>query len=118
VWKLPFKIKGDGNGRGIANLAKVFGAKSVKKETHLQALVLLKRDGKDARAFRKITGHEAFEYLKENDYCNPQHQLIRNTAKTKLRNEFFKELTKRLDCFMLNTTETPEESLSHLESIF
>ena len=121
IWKeygvLEEMVKLDNRKRGIADLANVLGAGNIRRITTLTTLVLLKRDSSDERKFYEMTADEAFAYIKENDYCNPQHQLIREGRKLKLRDAFFREFTKKLKCWMLNTTEDPHESLKRIEGL-
>ncbi|MDD5317923.1 MAG: hypothetical protein PHF51_04320 [Candidatus ainarchaeum sp.] len=121
VWseygELEAMVKLDNKKRGIADLARAIGFEKIRRATSLTTLVLLKRDKGDPRKEYALSAEEAFAYLKENDYCNPQHQLVRDGRKIRLRDAFFRLFTKRLDCFMLNTTETQRESLARLEKI-
>jgi len=121
VWKeygvLEEMVQLDNKKRGIADLSNVLGAGNIRRITNLTTLVLLKRDKADARKFYEVNSAEAFDYIKGSDYCNPQHQLIRDARKIKLRDEFFKGFVKRMRCYMLNTTETQHESLKRLEGV-
>jgi len=110
-------IKFDKYSRSILDVTKLFGDGRVRKESVMTALVLLKRDKKDRIPFRKLSAKEALDFLIKNDFCNP-HMLVRNKEKKMLRVEFFKELISRTDVYMLNTIETPQESLEHLKKLF
>ncbi len=121
VWKeygvLQEMVKLDNRKRGIADLSNVLGAGNIRRITNLTTLVLLKRDAKDKRKFWEMEPGEAFDYIKKNDYCNPQHQLIRDERKISMRDEFFRNFTSKVKCYMLNTTETPHASLGRLEEV-
>ena len=52
----------------------------------------------------------------EKDFCNP-HQLVRNNRKLNLRKNFFRELFTKLDVYLLNTVETPDESLNRIKDL-
>ncbi len=56
------------------------------------------------------------DFMIEKDFCNP-HQLVRNIRKFDLRKEFFKELFSNLDVYLLNTIETPNESLNRIKNL-
>jgi len=50
------------------------------------------------------------------DFCNP-HQMIRDARKFNLRVNFFKELFTKNPVYMLNTIETPQESLDRIKDL-
>ena len=52
----------------------------------------------------------------ERDFCNP-HQLLRTKEKTIKRKRFFSELFAKVPVYLLNTIETPAESLDRLKEI-
>ncbi|VVB65511.1 Uncharacterised protein [Candidatus Gugararchaeum adminiculabundum] len=121
VWpeysSLAKDVELDNKMRGVADLSNLFGSGKIRHETTLSKLVLLMRDKSEERKFWKMTSDEAFAYLKKIYYGNPQHQLIRDARKIKLRDEFFKQFVTRLETYMLNTTETPAESLGRLKEL-
>jgi len=87
----------------------------VRESSTLRSLVLLERDvNKDP--FRKLDVNEALNYMEENDFCNP-HQLIRNERKYDLRMNFFKDIFSKMDVYILNTIESPQESLNRIMGI-
>lgn len=118
VWKVFKKdierVKLDVKGRGIADVNTLFNGR-IRESSTLKNIVLLERN-KENPPFRKITPEEALNYMLENDFCNP-HQLIRNDRKLKLRTQFFKDLFCNQDVYILNTTETPEESLDRIKDL-
>lgn len=118
VWKVFKKdierVKLDVKGRGIADVNTLFNGR-IRESSTLKNIVLLERN-KENLPFRKITPDEALNYMLENDFCNP-HQLIRNDRKLKLRTQFFKDLFCNQDVYILNTTETPEESLDRIKNL-
>lgn len=102
--------------RGVANVADIIGYDRMKSETVLRKIVLLKRDFNDKILLRKITKEEALSFLIKNNFCNP-HILMRDKRKDRLRREFFSKLLEKVEAYMLNTTETPKQSLEKLKSI-
>lgn len=118
VWKVFKKeierVKLDVKGRGIADVNTLFNGR-IRESSTLKNIVLLDRN-KENPPFRKITPEEALNYMLKNDFCNP-HQLIRNDRKLKLRTQFFKDLFCNQDVYILNTIETPEESLDRIKDL-
>lgn len=118
VWKVFApeieRVKLDKKGRGIADVNTLFNGR-IRESSTLKTVVLLERNKKNP-PFRKLSPDEALKYMLENDFCNP-HQLIRDERKFKLRTEFFRELFSKQDVYLLNTIETPQESLDRLKNI-
>lgn len=118
VWKCFAEeinqVKLDKKGRGIADVNTLFNGR-IRESSTLKKIVLLERN-KENSAFKKLSSSEALDYMLKNDFCNP-HQLIRDERKFKLRKEFFKELFLKLDVYLLNTIETPQESLDRIKNI-
>jgi hypothetical protein len=118
VWKVFApeieRVKLDKKGRGIADVNTLFNGR-IRESSTLKTVVLLERNKKNP-PFRKLSPDEALKYMLENDFCNP-HQLIRDERKFKLRTEFFRELLSKQDVYLLNTIETPQESLDRLKNI-
>ncbi|MBM4241209.1 MAG: hypothetical protein FJ150_06060 [Euryarchaeota archaeon] len=118
VWKgfssAVRKVKLDRRGRGIADVNTLFKGR-IRESSTLKTVVLLKRDKKD-EAFRKLEVDEALEYMISEDFCNP-HQLIRDERKFNLRKRFFEETFRKLDIYILNTIETPQESLRRIKKL-
>lgn len=109
-------ISMDANRRAIVDIKTVFGEGRIKEDSVLTGVVLLKRDKADKRVFTKISAAEALEFMRKNDFCNP-HQLVRTPAKHRQRMEFFAELFGKLPVYLLNTVETPEQSLARIRGI-
>jgi len=106
----------DSHGRSLVDVSHLFGPSRVVRESKLSALVLLERR-KNQPPFRRLTKKQALSFLAKNDYCNP-HQLVHSRERMKQRHEFFAELLSRVPCFLLNTVETPAESLSRLRGVY
>jgi len=114
-YKSKIKIasnKKDKYGRFIVDIRKFFGWDRINKSSNLGAIVLLTRN-KKIEPFKKLNKKQAIEFMLENDFCNP-HQLLKNKKKKSLRTKFFKELFSRVPIYLLNTIETPQESLNRL----
>jgi adenylate kinase family enzyme len=115
VWKTfseeVKRVKLDIKGRGIADVSTLFDGR-IRETSTLKTVVLLERN-KANLAFRQLTPDEALDYMIKQDFCNP-HQMIRDARKYNLRVNFFKELFTGNDVYMLNTIETPQESLGRI----
>ncbi|MEN6572899.1 hypothetical protein [Methanobacterium aggregans] len=108
------EVKLDSKGRGIADVNTLFNGR-IRESSTLQTVVLLERNPGNP-PFRKLTPEEALEFMVLNDFCNP-HQLIRDGRKFNLRQNFFMDLFSKLQVYLLNTVETPEESLSRIKDL-
>ncbi len=106
----------DSHGRALVNVNKIFGKARVKCESKLDAIVLLERI-KGKPPFRKLTKNQALYFLEKNNYCNP-HQLVGTRERMSRRRAFFAELFLRVPAYLLNTVETPAESLLRLRGIY
>ncbi len=107
--------KGDSHGRSILDVAYLFGESRVSNQSHISAVVLLARDPK-LPAWQKLSAKKARELMLKWDFCNP-HQLRRSKERKKEHSEFFSELFSRVPVYLLNTVETPAQSLARLEEI-
>jgi len=83
--------------------------------TTMSNTVFLERDHDDEVVYN-MSVKEAMDYLVKNDFCNP-HLLLTNPRKTSIRKKFFKKYFERTRIFMLNTIETPGQSLDRLKKI-
>jgi len=101
--------------RGIIDISGVLGNTKKAEETTLFNTVFLKRDYEDEVVYN-MSVKEAMDYLVANNFCNP-HMLISNPRKVSIRKRFFKQFFERTRIFMLNTIETPEETLDRLKKI-
>jgi hypothetical protein len=108
------KVKLDTRGRGIADVNTLFKGRTRESST-LQTVVLLERN-EDHHPFKKLEVDGAVNFMIENDFCNP-HQLVRNERKFNLRKNFFREVFSKLDVYLLNTVETPDESLKRIKDL-
>ncbi len=108
------KVKLDTKGRGIADVNTLFGGR-IRESSTLKTVVLIERD-LNKLVFQKLDASAAVNFMVEKDFCNP-HQLIRNDRKFRLRKNFFMEVFSKLDVYLLNTIETPEESLNRIKNL-
>jgi hypothetical protein len=104
----------DKKNRGIVDVNTLFKGRSRESST-LTTVVLLERD-QEHPPFRKLEVEEAVNFMIEKDFCNP-HQLVRNERKFNLRINFFREVFNKLDVYLLNTIETPDESLNRIKEL-
>ena len=110
------EVQLDDQKRGIANVKLMFGEKGIRESTNIRGIVLLKRDKEVKQAFSKLKPEEALKYTIENDFFNP-HQLVRDSRRLLKRKRFFKEIYSMIPTYLLNTVESPEDSLRHLLKI-
>ncbi|MGZ7117134.1 MAG: HPr kinase/phosphorylase [Methanobacterium sp.] len=108
------RVKLDIKGRGIADVNSLFKGR-IRESSTLKNIVLLERN-KENPPFKKLDSNEALDYMLKTDFCNP-HQLIRDKRKFNLRKNFFKEFFTKQNVYILNTIETPQESLDRIKDI-
>lgn len=118
VWnsfsKILKQVKLDSQGRGIVNVNTLFNER-VRESSTLKIAILLERNLNNL-PFREVDTSEAVDFMMDHDFCNP-HQLLRNGRKFKLRKNFFQELFSKVDVYILNTIEKPEESLNRIKTL-
>ncbi|MGZ7096743.1 MAG: HPr kinase/phosphorylase [Methanobacterium sp.] len=108
------RVKLDIKGRGIADVNSLFKGR-IRESSTLKNIVLLERN-KENPPFKKLDSNEALDYMLKTDFCNP-HQLIRDKRKFNLRKNFFKEFFIKQNVYILNTIETPQESLNRIKDL-
>lgn len=109
-----YHVKLDNKGRGIADVNTLFQAR-VRETSTLKSVVLLERNNSNP-PFQKLDSFEGLNFMLKNDFCNP-HQLVRDQRKMDLRKNFFRELFHTVDVYLLNTIETPLESLDRIKNL-
>lgn len=102
----------DNKGRAIANLAKVVGKEKITNEADISKFIILRRE-KGEEIEKKLSPKEALSRLTKNDFFNP-HWLQKNSWKTKIRREAYLKLLEKCDVLLLNTVESPKETLSRI----
>jgi len=108
-------IPKDAHGRSVVDVKRLFGEEKIRERSVLEAVVLLERNKRDV-PFRKLTQKEAVKFMIKTDFCNP-HQLIRDKRKMAARTKFFEELFAQTPIYLLNTIETPKQSLERIKSV-
>ncbi|NYB52561.1 MAG: hypothetical protein HVN35_08400 [Methanobacteriaceae archaeon] len=108
------RVKLDNRGRGIADVNTLFNGR-VRESSTLKTVVLLERN-KSNPPFRKLEVQESLDFMLEKDFCNP-HQLLRDERKMNIRKNFFHDLFSSVDVYLLNTIETPQESLDRIKNL-
>jgi hypothetical protein len=108
------QVQLDLKGRGIANVNNLFSGRTRESST-VKKIILLERD-RNHTPFRKLDAKEALEFILDKDFCNP-HQLVRDKRKLNIRRGFFQELFADIDVYLLNTVETPTESLERIKNL-
>jgi hypothetical protein len=114
--KLIDKATFDQKGRAVVNVRWIVGSGGVIPLATLRKVILLKRDPQDKKVSMCLTAKQAVDYLVEHDFCNP-HQLVRNNRKFQLRKNFFSNLFKQTDTYLVNTTGSPQETQSEIRKI-
>jgi hypothetical protein len=105
----------DEGGRGIIDIGDLLGGTKKADSTVMANTVFLERNPGD-EVFYEMGVNEAIDYLMAHNFCNP-HMLISDERKVGIRKRFFKDFFERTNIFMLNTIESPEESLSRLKEL-
>ncbi|HSB47874.1 MAG TPA: hypothetical protein VLD37_07720 [Candidatus Bilamarchaeum sp.] len=108
-------IKKDAQERAIVDVRRLLGGDRIRTESTLTKTVLLTRD-KSLPPMQALSPKSAIDFMVKNDFCNP-HQLVRTKQKLEKRKEFFLELFSRAPVYLLNTIETPQESLDRLKTL-
>ena len=108
-------IKKDMQDRAIVDVRRLFGGDRIRSHSSLTKTVLLTRD-KSLPPFQQLDEKTAMDFMLKSDFCNP-HQLVRNEEKLMKRKKFFSELFSRAPVYLLNTIETPRESLERIRKI-
>jgi hypothetical protein len=108
------QVQLDNRGRGIADVNTLFRGR-VRETSTFKTIILLERNTQNP-PFHKMGVEEALNFMVEKDFCNP-HQLIRDERKLEIRKNFFRELFQAVDVYLLNTVETPQESLDRIKNL-
>jgi hypothetical protein len=106
-------VEVDKMGRAIMDVSKIIGKGGIKRQTEIRNVIILMRDKREKKILRKVGAEDALNYLEKNDYCNP-HLLVKDPWKNKIRRESFLKLLKMANVYILNTIESPEESLKRV----
>lgn len=112
------KLKGtrkDLRNRAVVDVKRMLGGNKQRSRSALNKVVLLTRD-KKLPPLTKLSKQKALKFMLDNDFCNP-HQMVRTKEKMEKRKQFFAELFSRVPVYLLNTVETPQQSLERLKSI-
>ena len=106
-------IRKDARERAVVDVRRLAGDDRIRTDSTLALTVLLTRD-KSLPPLTEFTPKEALAFMTKNDFCNP-HQLVRSAKKMEKRKRFFAELFSRAPVYLLNTIETPQQSLARLK---
>ncbi len=108
-------IRKDARERAIVDVRRLAGGDRIRTDSALAVTVMLTRD-RSLPPVTKLTPKEALAFMLKNDFCNP-HQLVRSRKKMAKRREFFSEFFSRAPVWLLNTIETPQQSLDRLKKL-
>jgi hypothetical protein len=114
--RLVDKAKLDWRGGAVVNVRWIVGAGGVIPMGTIKKVILLKRDPSDEHVVTPLTVEDALAYLLEHNFCNP-HQLVRDQRKLELRTNFFKRFLQQTDCYLVNTTGTPQETQNQIRQV-
>lgn len=106
----------DVEGRAVTDVRWVIGKGRILPLTTLKIMIVLKRDPSDSRNLRPFDKEEGMELFTENNYFNP-HLLVTNSHKTRMRDQFIADFLDRTQCYLVNTTGSPEDSQNLIRSI-
>lgn len=109
-------IQKDMQDRAVVDVRRLLGGERIRTDSELSATVLLTRD-KSLPPFQELEREDSLSFMEKNDFCNP-HQLIRTKEKLEKRRNFFKEFFSNAPVYLLNTIETPKESLNRIKKLF
>ncbi|MEM3408578.1 MAG: aldolase [Candidatus Micrarchaeia archaeon] len=102
----------DNKGRAILNLSKVVGKDKIAESVDINKFIILRRE-LNKPVVTRLTSKEALKHLISNDFFNP-HWLQKNSWKTKVRKNAYEKLLQKCDIILLNTIESPKESLERI----
>ncbi len=105
----------DEKDRAVIDVKRLLGGDRIRTDSTLEATVILTRD-KSQEPFTEMSGKDALAYLVKNDFCNP-HQLVRTRKKMEKRRRFYSEFLGRAPVYLLNTIESPKESLERIKKL-
>jgi len=112
------KLKGireDADKRAVVDVRRLVGGDRIRADSSLALTVLLTRK-KGLPILSRLTAKDALAFMLKNDFCNP-HQLVRKKEKMQKRKSFFLELFSRAPVYLLNTIESPEQSLERIKKL-
>jgi hypothetical protein len=99
--------------RAVVNVRWIVGSGGVIPLTTLKKVILLKRDKEDKTVSTCLNAKEALDYVVQHDFCNP-HQLVRDKRKFNLRKNFFRDLFRQTDTYLVNTAGKPQQTQSEI----
>jgi len=102
----------DNKGRAIVNLSKVVGKEKLIENTEIEKVVILRRE-KGKPIAERVKAKDALKTMIKNDFFNP-HILQHTEWKKKIRKEAFEQLLTKTEILLLNTLETPYETLNRI----
>lgn len=102
----------DRKGRAVIDVRRVLGRGNIKRVTEIRHVFLLRRE-KGKEVLKRLKPEEAVAYMEKTGYCNP-HLLQNNAWKRKIRRRALLEMFKNADVYLLNTIETPEQTLGRI----
>ncbi len=108
-------LKRDDRQRAIVDVKRFFGGNRIRKNSILSLFVILTRE-KGKPALQRLDAKAATAFMLKHDFCNP-HQLLRTKKKKAQRTAFFRELFQKVPVYLLNTIETPQQSLERLRAL-
>jgi hypothetical protein len=114
--RLVDKARFDQKGRAVVNVRWIVGGGGVIPNTTMMKIILLKREPQDPTIVANLNTEKALQYMVAHDFCNP-HQLVRDSRKLELRQEFFRRYFGKADVYLVNTTGTPQATQMEIRAI-
>ena len=104
--------KVDNRGRAIVSLSNIVGREKIGETANINKIILLRRE-RGKPVVERLKPERAIKYLEGNDYFNP-HILHHSSWKKRVRSDAFLKLLKKCDIILLNTIESPQQSLARV----
>ncbi len=114
--RLVDKATFDQRGRAIVNVRWIVGAGGVIPMATIHKIIMLKRDPADKNITTELDVEQALQYLLSHNFCNP-HQLVKDNRKIVIRTKFFRSLFEQTDLYLVNTTQTPQQTQDEIRRI-
>jgi hypothetical protein len=105
----------DNRGRAVVDVGRAIGKGKTMRTTDISTIILLQRK-KGEHVIEKLKPEEALRYMESNGYCNP-HILQTNAWKKKVRRKAFLKLFQHCNVWLLNTIESPKESVERIMDV-
>jgi hypothetical protein len=107
--ELVGRSKMDQEGRGVIDLRFAIGKGRILPLTTLRHLIILHRVMDSNSRSSVISSTAAMSMIRDSGYFNP-HLIVKDEEKSRIRDDFFMQLLRRVKITLINTAGIPEES--------